>query len=118
MMKKWMDKSTAEKIFIVSGNGVKHIKKYIPNTHRIASFMGGDCQQDLFDNPGVVSKQLNQAIRSGNIFNSDTRFLRKYFWNVDMSVPGNEFGVECSSEDYKSTEEQLPAELVYKFSYV
>ena len=60
--------------------------------------MGGKATADLMTNPGASSEIMQMAFEKSIIFNPDTRNLRKYFWDVDMSKPGNEFGVEIEEE--------------------
>lgn len=98
MAKGFLDKDTQNKIGIEPKNGYKTIKKMIKNDARIAVFMGGTATEDLITNPGNSSEIMNRVFEESIIFNPDTRNLRKYFWDVDMSRPGNEFGVEIEEE--------------------
>ena len=37
---------------------------------------------------------MNLSFKNGLIFNPNTDNLRKYFWDVDMSKEGNEYGID------------------------
>ena len=60
--------------------------------------MNGKAKEELLDNPGILSESVNWAIENGAIHNPDKTYLKKYFWDVDMSVPGNEFGVDNKND--------------------
>jgi len=93
-----LDKDTREKIFLETKSGYKRVKKFISDDSRIGDFMGGKATDDLLINPGAASQEMINAYNEGIIISKDTRNLRKYFWEVDMSKPGNEFGVEIEEE--------------------
>jgi hypothetical protein len=94
LAKKWLDKKTQKLIKIESKSGKKELLKFANDESIIPEFLGGKAKDELLDNPGIISETLNKAIKEGKVFNPDQRNLKKFFWDVDMSVPGNEFGVQ------------------------
>lgn len=98
MAKGFLDKDTQLKIKIEPKKGYKIIKKMLSDDSRIGAFMGGTATADLLTYPGNASEPMRRAFDEALVFNSDTRSLRKYFWEVDMSKPGNEFGVQIVEE--------------------
>lgn len=98
MAKGFLDEDTQKKIIIEPKKGYKTMKKLISDDGRIGVFMGGTATADLRANPGNASEAINRAFEESIVTNPDTTNLRKYFWEVDMSRPGNEFGTEIEEE--------------------
>lgn len=94
MAKVWLDKASQKRIIIQSGKGLKKILEEIPDKGKIPHFLGGECKNALFDNPGAISKEIRTCLEKGLVSNPNHEDLKKYFWDVDMSVKGNEFGVQ------------------------
>ena len=89
-----MDKSTQEKIIIENGSGSKIIRKLISDQEKIPKFLKGKCTISIMANPGVTSKILAKVKSENLIFAKDVYNLRKYFWDIDMSKEGHEYGVK------------------------
>ena len=92
-----IDKDTQKKIYIESGKGLKTIRRFISDDARIPDFLGGQCRLGVLANPGLASGDLNNALCKLDIESVDTDNLKRYFWDVDMSKPGNWLGVEAPS---------------------
>ena len=89
-----MDEGTQKKIIIESKYGLKTLKKYITNEDKIADFMGGKCNDIVTSNPGVASEIYKENLETLCLKPKQIGNLRKYFWDVDLSVPENYLGVE------------------------
>lgn len=94
LVRKLLSKDTQKKISIESGSGLKTIKKFISDDARMPAFLGGACAQSLLSSPGVASKDLRAALSSLDVTLKRTHELKRFFWDVDMSRPGNWLGVE------------------------
>ena len=99
MASAFLDKDTRGKITLKCKNGYKEIKKLVSEDARIADFMGGASKVCLLKNPGAASKNMNLAFEESLVSNPDTSDLRRFFWEVDMSKPGNEKGVDLKELD-------------------
>ena len=99
MAKIWLNKKTAKKFIIESKKGSKTLLKVIGDTKIIPLFLGGECEIDLLENPGAGHIDMMTAFRDGEVVNKNVKFLKKYFWDVDLSKPGNEFGVKTDQEE-------------------
>ena len=90
----WISKESRKRIIIESKKGRTTFGKFNSKKENKLESLGGTSNICILENPGNCSKELNESIAKGIIVNPDTSNLRKYFWDVDMSKPGNEFGVK------------------------
>lgn len=95
----WLDKGTKNKIKIESGNGTELLMQMMGDEHKIPDFLGGKGTHDLRLNPGTASAELQRVVEQGLVLNEDTRDLKRFFWDVDLSKKGNEFGAKSTDED-------------------
>jgi hypothetical protein len=89
-----MDKATQQKIVIENGSASKLLKKLVGDPEKIPKFLKGKSTISVMSHPGNLSSVLKRIKAKGLIFPEDDYNLRKYFWDVDMSLPDNIYGAK------------------------
>ena len=77
-VKKFLDKSTTDKIKIFSRSGKKEIFK-LCDPENIPTFLGGKCEIPLGDEPGPWKKEYDKSLENRNLFLQDRSIEYEYF---------------------------------------
>lgn len=77
-VKKFLDKSTSDKIKICSGSGIKEILK-ICEIKNLPKFLGGTCEIPLCDEPGPWKKEYDISIENRQLFLQNRSIEYEYF---------------------------------------
>lgn len=70
LVKPWIDVETQKKIIIKSGSGKKELLKAI-DAENLPVFLGGTCEDELTDDPGVFHDAVIESRKEGRLYHGD-----------------------------------------------
>ena len=88
VIKLWLDKFTKERVKIFSNGAEKEISEFVEK-NRLPRFLGGECQEELYDNPGPWRDEVLLAEKEGRFLmrHRDLEFF--YFLTEEEKIERN-----------------------------